>query len=161
VTDKEKTDMSEIKRISSQLRRAYEGEAWHGPSLKEVLNGVTAEQAAAKPVANAHSIWEIVLHIATWEDASRRRLGGETYKPTPEQDWPPVTETDEPAWKQTLEALEKGHLGLREAVSALDDSKLKGIVAGEKYSVYFMLHGVIQHDLYHAGQIALLKKASS
>ncbi|HYV05863.1 MAG TPA: DinB family protein, partial [Blastocatellia bacterium] len=66
--------MSEIKRIRSQLRRAFEGEAWHGPSVMELLGDVTAEQAAAHPIAGAHSIWELALHIATWERYVRRRI---------------------------------------------------------------------------------------
>lgn len=151
--------MQEIKRIADQLKLAYEGEAWHGPSLRELLNGVTAETAAKKPLAQAHSIWEIVLHIAAWENAVRRRLEGESLELSQEEDWPPVNDTSEAAWKNALAALESGHKQLRETIQRLDDSQLEGLAAGQKYSVYFLLHGVIQHDLYHAGQIALLKKA--
>ena len=75
--------MTEIDRILDQLKRAFEGHAWHGPSLKELLNGVTAQQAHARPLANAHSIWELVQHIAVWEDVGRRRLGGETRQRCP------------------------------------------------------------------------------
>lgn len=151
--------MSEVKRIQSQLRRAYEGVAWHGPSLREILAEVTANQAQARPVAGAHSIWEIVLHIAAWEDAVRRRLEADPAPVSEEKDWPAVTDTSEGAWKNALAALEAGHLRLREAISRLTDDDLNNLVVGQEYSIYFMLHGVIQHDLYHAGQIALLKKA--
>jgi len=152
--------MAEVERIADQFRRAFEGKAWHGPSVREVLAGVTAEQAARHPLPDAHSIWEIVVHIGVWEAFVRRRLEGEVITDVPpEQDWPPVADTSETAWKRTLEDLERGHQRLRKVISELPESRLSDTVQGMGYSVYFMLHGVVQHDLYHAGQIALLKKA--
>ncbi len=151
--------MSEVERIVDQLRRAYEGEAWHGPPLKEILAGITAEQAARRVVPNAHTVWELALHIAAWESIVRRRLAGEAVEATLEQDWPPVRDTSEAAWKKALADLEHGHLQLRQSIAALNDDQLKNKAPGKDYSLYGMLHGVIQHDLYHAGQIALLKKA--
>jgi uncharacterized damage-inducible protein DinB len=151
--------MSEIKRIGDQLRRAYEGGAWHGPSVKELLSDVTAEQAAARPFAGAHSIWEIVLHISAWEDGVRRRLSGDRAELSTEEDWPPVSDTSEAAWRRTLETLEANHLRLREALKGLDDARLNEPIVEGMSSVYGTLHGVIQHSLYHAGQIALLKRA--
>ena len=152
--------MSETKRIKDQLTRAFEGEAWHGPSVFEVLAGVTAEQAAAHPVAGAHSIWEIALHICTWERIARRRI--EEWVPmevSPEEDWSPVGDTSEHAWKNALNRLKLNHVTLEEVITRLDETRLREVVPGTPYNVYFLLHGVIQHDLYHAGQIALLKKA--
>jgi uncharacterized damage-inducible protein DinB len=128
----------------------------------ELLENVTAEQAAAHPIAGAHSIWEIVLHIRAWERIPLRRL--EEWVPieaTPEEDWPPVKETTEHAWKNALNAMSLNHDALREVIARFDEARLFEILPGTEYSVYFMLHGVIQHDLYHAGQIALLKKAAS
>ncbi len=152
--------MSEIKRINGQLKRAFEGTAWHGPSVCEVLAGVTAEQAAAHPIAGAHSIWEIVLHIRTWERVGLRRIDEWVPIEVPdEEDWPAVTETTDQAWKNALNRLKLNHATLREVVGRLDEARLADIVPGTQYSVYFLLHGVIQHDLYHAGQIVLLKKA--
>ncbi|HXE76120.1 MAG TPA: DinB family protein [Candidatus Xenobia bacterium] len=151
--------MSEVRRIADQLRRAYEGEAWHGPSLKQILAGITSEQAARRVVPNAHTIWELVHHIGAWESIVRRRLSCEVVNATPEMDWPPVRDTGDAAWKEALANLERGHMQLREAVAALSDEQLREKVVGENYSVYGMVHGVIQHDLYHAGQIAILKKA--
>jgi uncharacterized damage-inducible protein DinB len=151
--------MSEKKRLNDQLKRAFEGKAWHGPSVSEVLAGVTAEQAAAHPIAGAHSIWELALHIQTWERVGRRRI--QEFVPidvSDEEDWPAVTDTSEAAWARTLEDLRSNHQALRAAIRELDEAKLDEIVPGTTYSVYFLLHGVIQHDLYHAGQIALLKK---
>jgi uncharacterized damage-inducible protein DinB len=152
--------MSEIKRINDQLKRAFEGKAWHGPSVSEVLAGVTAEQAARHPLPDAHSIWEITLHIATWERVGRRRIDESgPIDVSDDEDWPQVEDTSDEAWKNTLDELKGNHEALREAIRRLDDARLADIVPGTIYSVYFLLHGVIQHDLYHAGQIALLKKA--
>src|SRR5262249_11787313 len=82
--------MSETDRITDQMTRAYEGNAWHGPALRELLTTVTAETAAAKPLADRHSIWEIVLHVAAWKRVATRRVKGETVKEPPEGDWPPL-----------------------------------------------------------------------
>jgi len=150
--------MSYVRRISSQLRRAYEGQAWHGPSLREILDGVTAEQAARKPLAQAHSIWELVLHISAWEGAVLKGLEGE-YTETPDEgDWPAVEDTSDAAWQETLATLESKHMKLRDAVARLEEERLNEPLAEGKPSAYFTIHGVIQHTLYHAGQIALLKR---
>jgi uncharacterized damage-inducible protein DinB len=152
--------VSEIERISDQLKRAFEGEAWHGPSVREVLATTTCGQAAKRPIPDAHTIWEIVVHMSVWEAVVRRRLLGETITNlAPEEDWPAVTNVTEPAWRKTLEELEKSHLQTKQAIAQLTDERLAETVPGKGYTVYVMLHGVIQHDLYHAGQIALLRKA--
>ena len=150
---------AESKRIADQLHRAYAGGAWHGPALCELLAGVTAKQAAARPLAGVHNLWEIVLHITAWKKAVRRRLRGEALELSPRQDWPPVGKAGAVAWRKTLKALEKAHRELEKTVARLPESRLSRIVPGRKHTVYFMLHGLVQHDLYHAGQIALLKKA--
>ena len=150
--------MGEIDRIRDQMRRALEGQAWHGPSLIELLSGVDAARAAARPLAGAHSIWEITLHVAAWKDAARRRIEGEAAELLGEDDWPPVRDASEQGWQATLERLERTHQALDRAAAGLDDARLLGPVPGREYSIYFLLHGVLQHDLYHAGQIAILKK---
>ena len=155
--------MTEVERILDQLRRAYEGEAWHGPSVREALAGVTAAQAHARPVASAHSIWELVHHIAVWESVGRRRLEGDPAQidiSSPE-DWPPADDNSEAAWEQAKAALDHGHQALVEAIRRIPESRLDEPIFDGMSTVYVTLHGVIQHDLYHAGQIALLKKALS
>jgi uncharacterized damage-inducible protein DinB len=152
--------MREIQRIEDQLGRALEGHAWHGPAVRELLADVTAAKAAARPLSDAHNIWEIVLHIATWEDVVRRRLQGEAVADLPpEQDWPPIPDISEAAWRKVIDDLERVHRSLREAIERSGEMQLAEMVPGKEHSVYHMLHGVIQHDLYHAGQIAVLKKA--
>ena len=81
--------MTETFRLADQIRRAFEGNAWHGDSVLELLAGVNARTAAARPIKNAHSIWEILLHIAAWDDAVRRRIGGTAVTLTDEQNFPP------------------------------------------------------------------------
>lgn len=154
--------MSEIKRIEDQLQRAFEGNAWHGPAVRELLADMTAAQALGRPLTNAHSIWEIALHMATWERVVHRRLQGETVIDLPtEQDWPPVRDTSEASWRQVVRDLEQANHDLRAAIGQMTEARLADIAPGKDHSVYVMLHGVIQHDLYHAGQIAILKKAQS
>jgi uncharacterized damage-inducible protein DinB len=153
--------MKEAERIADQLRRAMQGEAWHGPSLREILAGVTAQQAAARPVAAAHSIWELVHHITAWERIVLRRMGGETVKDvSTEVNWPPVFETSEAAWQRAMAALEESNRRLCDAIAQMPEERLRERVPGKQDSFYIELHGIVQHDLYHAGQIALLKKAS-
>jgi len=153
--------MTEIERILDQLKRAYEGNAWHGPSVREALAGVNAVHAHARPLANAHSIWELVHHIAVWEGAGRRRLEGDraAIDISSPEDWPPSDDTSEAAWEQAKAALDRGHEALREAIARVNEARLDEPILEGMSTVYVTLHGVIQHDLYHAGQIAMLKKA--
>jgi uncharacterized damage-inducible protein DinB len=153
--------MKEIERIKDQIERTFTGDAWHGASLLEALAGVTAEKAAARPTGNSHNIWEIVLHISTWEEAIRRRVIGDPLTVSDEEDWRTVSDTSELAWQNTLAMVEETHQKLLDAVSQLNDVDLNRTVksqAGIEHSIYVSLHGVIHHLLYHTGQIALLKK---
>lgn len=151
--------MTEVERIGDQMRKAFEGEAWHGPAVLETLQGVTPEMAARRPVASAHSIWELVLHMNTWKDVVRRRLGGEPIKDVPpEMDFPPVGDIGAAAWQAALGRLSRTHAGLLEATLAIRDDELETPPPNGVTKRYTLLHGIVQHDLYHAGQIAILKK---
>jgi uncharacterized damage-inducible protein DinB len=153
--------MSEATRIADQLRRAFAGEAWHGDSVFEILNGVTAAQAAAHPIKNAHSVWELALHIAAWDGAVLRRMGGVAVTLSDAENFPTVKDASDAAWREALAQVRRVHEDLVKTVSALPDSRLDEVVPGKEgahYTFYYMLHGVAQHELYHAGQIALLKK---
>ncbi len=153
--------MTELERIADQLKRAVTGGAWHGPAVDEILAGMTAEQAASRPFNEAHSIWELALHITAWLQGCRQRLEGDRAQLTDEEDWPKVTDTSERAWKETIVRMTQAYEGLSSAISRLDDSKLDQPIIEGMSSVYVTLHGVIQHTLYHAGQIAIMKKAIS
>ena len=151
--------MNEIDRIIDQLQRANNGEAWHGDPLMKILEGVTAESASRK-LPNSHSIWELVAHITAWQQEAARRLRDKTYRSLPpEQDWPAISDPSEQSWKATIQALEESHQQLVDNIRKLDPSLLDQILPGSlNTSYYVVLHGIIQHTLYHAGQIAVLKK---
>lgn len=155
--------MKEVERIKDQFQRAFNGEAWHGPSVMANLEGITAAQAAAHPIPGAHSIWELVLHIAAWENACLRRLRGDRAQLSDAEDWPEVDDASEDAWRATKQFVSDNHQDLLAAISSVDESRLDlPIIEDDKIpfsSVYVTLHGGVQHDLYHAGQIAILKKA--
>jgi len=149
----------EIVRMQEELQRAFQGSAWHGPSVMELLSDVSAAQAAARPLPAAHSIWELVLHIAAWDDAVNRRIvNRKALTLRDAENFPPVTDKSAAAWKKAVVHLKKAHKDLLRTVLSLSDSRLTERVPGKKYNIYFMLHGVAQHELYHAGQIAILKK---
>jgi uncharacterized damage-inducible protein DinB len=153
--------MSEVSRILDQLHRAYTGPAWHGPALGEILSDVTAEMAARRPLPDAHTIWELVVHLTVWMDVPMVRLRGKEIPVLPpEEDWPAVPESSEAAWKRALEGLAEAQRNLEAEVRKLTDERLSEKVLGDRpYSIYTLLHGVVQHNLYHAGQISMLKKA--
>ena len=154
-----KEKYSEASRIADQLRRAFDGEAWHGPALLELLKDVDAATAAAKPVSDAHSIWELVLHIAAWDGAGLKRLAGKKAQLKGDKNFPPVPELSEKAWRLAVTETKSGHDELVQTVAGLSDKRLRDPVPGKPYDFYHMLHGIAQHELYHAGQIAILKKA--
>jgi uncharacterized damage-inducible protein DinB len=152
--------MTEIDRIADQLSRGFDGDAWHGDPLLKILDDVTAEQAAAHPVKDGHSIWEIVNHISAWRPAIVTRLSGKPAELTGNGDWPPVTDNSETAWRNCLSDLRQRHEALMKAVRVFPENKLSENAPNRDHSFYVLLHGMVQHDLYHAGQIAILKKAA-
>lgn len=156
--------MSQTARLADQMRRAFYGEAWVGDALMEILSGVNAEVAAAYPLKNVHSIWELVLHINAWDGAVCRRTAGQAVNLTDKQNFPPINDKSEAAWRSTLETLKKTHDDLVKAVAEFPDDRLQEQVPGKRepyYNYYYMFSGIVQHELYHAGQIAILKKAQS
>jgi uncharacterized damage-inducible protein DinB len=150
---------SEATRIADQLRRAFDGSAWHGPALLELLEDVDAAAAAAKPLARVHSIWELLLHIAVWDGVACTRLSGKKCQPSGLANFPPVTKPTEAAWSKAIAKTKHTHEVLVRTVAGLGESRLRDRVPGKRYDFYHMLHGIAQHELYHAGQIAILKKA--
>jgi uncharacterized damage-inducible protein DinB len=152
--------MSLATRLANHLERTVTGPMWHGPALAPVLEGVTHDGAAARPIPNAHSIWEIVLHVAVWAEIARARLKGErTADPPPEEDWPPITATTADDWRLAIERLGYSYRMLAADTREMDDATLASKVADLGYSVSVMLHGVVEHGTYHGGQIMMLRKA--
>jgi uncharacterized damage-inducible protein DinB len=152
--------MSEIPRMLEQLRRSFEGESWHGLAVLETLEGVTAEQAAHRHAPGLHTIAELVLHMTTWKRAVTERISGRRMDPTPEEDWPSAEPLDAARWDAMRRGLVDQHARLVEAVKVLDDSDLDVAPVGGS-TRYVQIHGVVQHDLYHAGQIVILTKLAA
>ena len=153
--------MNSIVLIKDQFEKAFYSRAWHGPSVLESLQNISVINAISKPVRNAHSIWEIVLHITAWQSITSERILGEISEPSPEEDWPEVTDFSQSSWEAALNSLKVGASKLTEMISNLDENKLNENIAGKNYSYYFLINGLIQHNVYHAGQISILKKALS
>ena len=154
---------SECLRIADQLHRAFGGDPWHGPPLRDLLAGVTAAQALARPVPSAHTIWQLVLHIDIYLRVTLDAIGG---TPLPrlyetQTDWPDITDKSDGAWNTAVDALFRNAEQLVHAIRVLPDSKLNDTAPGRDYNFYYLFHGVVQHSLYHGGQIALLKKAAA
>jgi len=150
----------ETERLETQLKRILEGKAWHGPSILEVLQDVTAESAYAHPVSGAHSIWEIVLHLASTYRLVLRRIQGNDLPLRPEDDWPSLPPPTPSDWQNAIRSLRRLNEELRQAVRAFSPERLdKPLVATPPYTAYTQFIEITQHDAYHAGQIAVLKKA--
>jgi len=152
----------ESQRIADQIARAARGPAWHGPSMRQALSGVAAAEASARPVPGAHTIAEIVAHSAAWIDIVRMRLegtGGEQVDDA--MDWPPVEPVDASTWRTLVAKLDQAVAALESSVSQVDDGRLDDELPGvdDNWTAYASLHGVVQHLLYHAGQVILLRKA--
>ncbi len=152
---------TECSRIADQLRRAFSGSAWHGPPLRDLLAGITAVQAAARTLPTVHTIWELVLHIDLWAGIAFRATMGD---PMPKlygtgKDWTRPFTGSEDEWFAAQGHLFETGQRLAGAIEAFDDARLSETVPGRDYDFYYLFHGVVQHSLYHAGQIAILKRA--
>jgi uncharacterized damage-inducible protein DinB len=151
--------MSELSRLEGQVRRAFEGEAWHGPAVLEILADVSVEAAAAHPIPGSHSIWEIVLHLAATYRVVLRRIQGHSGSLSPEEDWPAVGAPEAERWHEAVEELRRLNREVRLAILAFAEDRLDQVLAAGHSSAYLHFAGLPQHDAYHAGQIALLRKA--
>ncbi len=158
---------TELEVVLDELERAWDGDPWHGSPLAAILADVTAEAAVARPIAAAHSIWEITLHLTGWtREVTRRIRGGAAGLPAG-GDWPPVGAATPAAWDEAVRALGAAHRELLAAVGELPPGRLAERVGdtrdaplGSGVSHAVTLHGLAQHHAYHGGQIALLSKAA-
>lgn len=152
---------SEIQLLLKMLDDAYSLKTWHGPNLKGSLRGLTAETAAWRPGPKRHSIWEVAVHAAYWKYIVRRRLSGEKRGSFALQgsNWfvRPLELSDK-AWRNDLALLDGEHGRLREAVAGLKPTSLSFTPATSKVSNLTLICGIPNHDVYHAGQIQLLKR---
>jgi hypothetical protein len=150
--------MPEVDRILDQYDRAMGGDAWHGDPVWTILEGVTPEQAAMRACPNTHSIWELVSHVTFWETEVCRRMKHLPPRSPDNLNFPRVPEATNENWNKTLEEFRESNRDFRFSLSQLEDSQLDQPLPGRDKSAYVEVHGVIQHNLYHAGQIALLRK---
>jgi uncharacterized damage-inducible protein DinB len=151
--------MREAERIADQMLKMFGGGAWHGPSVLEILADVDADEAASRPIAGAHSIWELVLHLVATQAVLLRRMRGETAGLTSEEFWPAVPAVSAHAWAETVERLNQQEAELRHVIADFPEERLEARLTAEGSSAYNNFHGHVQHNAYHAGQISLLKKA--
>ncbi len=152
--------MTGMKGIIDQLHRSLEGDAWQGASIREILEGVTAREAAAHPVPGGHSMWELVYHATAWVRAVHSRVLGNVAELDGEADWPPVIlPTSEDAWTAAFEDLRRAQSNLIATLETLGDADLTAPVPNRDYDRAHLLQGLAQHHAYHAGQMSLLKRA--
>jgi len=152
---------SPLKQLIAGLNEAFSAKSWHGTNLKGSLRGLKWDEAAWRPAPDRHNIWELVVHAAYWKYVVRRRITGERRGgfPIAGSNWFSRSENlSERVWLEDVHLLESTHETLLKEVEKLDDQDLDRVPPGGKYPVDFLLRGVIAHDLYHAGQIQLLKR---
>ena len=159
--------MSETLRIIDELERDHAGEPWHGSPVTAILRGVTAAQAAARVIPQGHTAWELVLHMTAWKNEVRHRLSGGAPGEPAEGDWPEVGATTEERWAEALARLDAAHAAVIDTVRSLSEGTLFAAPTVQPASpsvtptsFYVLLHGLAQHDAYHAGQLALVLKAA-
>jgi uncharacterized damage-inducible protein DinB len=154
----------EADRLAAELAREVEtlahGDAWHGPALHELLEGVSAEAASARPIAAAHTIWELVLHVTAWADVIRRRLEGTAVEEPEAGDFPAPPPATPAAWDEARRAVFDAHDALAARVARLTDEDLRAKVPGRHYDAHFQVRSAIRHTVYHSGQIGLLRKGA-
>lgn len=149
-----------IEALEDQLRRGMEGEAWHGPSVREALDGIEAGDAAHHPIPGAHSCWELVLHLCGSYQLVLRRLDGNAAPFLPQEDWPAVPAPTSENWHRDVASLYALSARLRTAARHFPGERLfEPLVPDPAYSAFTQFVRLTQHDSYHAGQIILLKRA--
>ncbi|GHM99016.1 hypothetical protein WSM22_05060 [Cytophagales bacterium WSM2-2] len=145
--------ISEIERITELLKKSFEGEAWHGPSVSEAIKDISEQKALQKPM-HSHSIAGLVLHMASWRNFVTKKLAGDqTHDVSEQENFPAPTN-----WASAISQLNESQKALIAALKEFPEEKLTAVVPTRKYDFYTLLHGIIQHDLYHTGQIMILKK---
>ena len=152
--------MTETERILNTYNRVMDGDAaWHGDPISQILDSIAAECAAHRPVADVHTIWEIVLHMIFWETVATRRLAGQRAGLDEALNFPAPPAPSKSNWQTTLTQFRGSNQEFRSALQKLDAARVDQLSAAGKRSFYDEAHGLIQHNVYHAGQIALLKKS--
>lgn len=151
--------MSELNRILNHYDNVLNGDPWHGDPVWKILEGIPAETAAARPLGGTHGIWELVSHMTFWEGVVTKRLAGARAGLVEELNFPPMPEPTDENWQKTLDEFRASNHTFREALAKLDPAKLEQLTAAGKRTYYDEAHGIVEHHVYHLGQIAMLRKA--
>ncbi|HEX6747712.1 MAG TPA: DinB family protein [Longimicrobium sp.] len=160
--------MNEIERIADQLERIFRGDPWYGSNTMDVVRGLTPAQAAHRPIPQAHTLWEIALHLTSWNREVARRLRDGVPREPEDGDWPEMPEPSAENWRYAVEMLEQSYQALLAELCRLHTAKLEETVGearerplGSGVTYYVMLHGIVQHCVAHTAQMSLLRKASA
>jgi hypothetical protein len=161
-------NVDEMARIADQLERIFDGDPWYGPSTLEVLRGLAADEAAHRPIPQAHTIWEIALHLASWNREVARRLRTGAARDPEDGDWPEMPEPSPENWRWTVERVEASYRELIAQARRFPAARLDETVGEERdrplgsgVSFYVHLHGIVQHCAAHTAQMSLLRKAAA
>ena len=157
---------SEINLLLTMIDQSFDHKSWHGTNLRGALRGISPEEAAWRPAATRHNIWEIAVHAAYWKYVVWRRLAGEAHGsfPIKGSNWferPGPGALDGRQWKADMALLNEIHISMRAAVAEVTSQELHRTPAGSKVSNLALITGIAAHDLYHAGQIQLLKRLNN
>lgn len=151
--------MSELTRILNHYDGVLNGDPWYGEPVWKILHGIPAQTASARPLSGAHTIWELVNHMTFWEGVVTKRLAGLRSGLVDELNFLPMPAPTDENWQTTLGEFRASNSIFREALAKLDPAKLEQLTAAGKRTYYDEAHGIIEHHVYHLGQIAMLKKA--
>lgn len=157
--------LPDVERVIKELQRQHDGDPWHGPSRAAILADVSAAEAAWQPGAGAHSIWDLVLHMRSWtREVERRALGSQPAMPE-DGDWPAILDSSDEAWAEAQASLDAAHQRIVSVVRRLGEERLSEMVGttrdkplGTGITHRAMLYSLAQHDVYHSGQVAILKR---
>jgi len=150
--------MSEVDRILIHYDQVMAGDPWHGDPIARILDGMTAEAAAARPLPGAHSIWEILSHMTFWEGVVTKRLQGQRAGLVEELNFPAMPAATDENWRKALDKFRASNQRFREELGKFVPTKLDELSAAGKRTYYEEAQGIIEHHLYHLGQIAMLRK---
>jgi hypothetical protein len=153
--------MTATERILNHYDGVLHGEPWHGDAIWQVLDGISAQQAAARPIPDFHTIWELVMHMSFWEGVAAQRLYGQKAGLVEELNFPAMPAPTEENWRKTLEEFRTSNRNFRDALNKVDPAKLDQLTAAQKRTYYGEAHGILEHHVYHVGQIVMLKKIAA
>lgn len=150
--------MSHADLIAKQMQLAFDDSPWYGPSLHSLLDDIPRRRIHERPIPGGHSIAELLTHMAHWKEVALRRLDGDPVPEANASDWP-VLDPKVATYAVLRKRVDTAYVRLTDRLAEFSDEDLRAPVAGNRLTRLQLLHGVLQHDVYHTGQLALLLKA--